>query len=1445
MPDDLGMNKLSEIDVQIGNPNSTQYSEQTPFYILFESSLSQTIYLASEINTSGMITHIKYRINSPGNMNNPLPVRIYFATTTVSSYPQNNSQIPFEQFTEVFQGSMDISSSGIYDVVFPLNNPFHYEGNNLVIMVLREFTNEYAFYNVWHYTNTPGQNRTIFAHDMYETIDPAVVHESSTRPDGIANITLTFQTGGLGALSGVVSHNSLPLEGVTVSIVGTNRNAISNSLGEYYITDIPAGYIDIVASKYMYIDKVIENLEIEANTTSVQDIEMTMIQHDLSAVSFRGPKFPVSNYLNKYTLRIHNEGGLFVDGSEYVVKFMQIDTGGDDITLSTLNGVDIASDTFKDFIFILTPIVVGEELDVYGLIIYEMDTNLENNKSDVISLTVQPEGQGYAYIGEPLSTNFNINAPLNYYYSSSVTQTIYLEEEIETFGLLTQLKYRFTGWGDILPNTQVKFYIATTELSSFTPETSWIPFEDFTLVFDGNLPVNTQGTYDVLIDLQYQYPYEGGNLVIMAHRLLSPYFDNTNRWQSTPISEDNRTIYVRSDWQAFDPSNLPPISPPDGAMITNVPNIGLSFIVGDVGILSGVVTHNGLPLSGVLVKVDGTERMSYTNENGEYLISYVPAGTIDITATKHGFIDNVIAGFYVVADVVNTLHISMEAKPVVLVSGTILASDTLEGLAGAKISLKGYEDYSDIITNSQGHFTIPSVYANFAYKLTVSREKYVTYVDNSVEIWDNDLVLPPITLAERANRPRNLLAKEIGNVVNLTWTPPEDTHETWFSHTSAQSGSFNVGTPDPEEYTVAHRYSVEQLKMLGLTDARLTKVAFMPGIAFATYAIKVWTAGSGEPLESGNLVYSGNAIHGSDLIGEDWNEIDLSTPITIPFNNELWIGYSIVTEHGGNAAVADSGPVLEGFSNLIYFDQWYTLTQLASEMTYNWMIKGYAEDAILGTTILGQQTSHLGATKQSKEIATIKSPNRDTFEIPPQIKVSSVSSRASHRTSALNIFESLNIKPKTSSQFPRSLLGYNIFRADVMDIEDPNAWVILETQINGNSYDDTGWLFVENGEYIYIVEAVYTDENISVPTFSNTVPKNMTSHVTINVDLNSSSTADGATVRLVNNNGNEEYTYQETVSGSAAIFPSVWIGSYTLTVTLNGYMQYQNDDLPIFIDTFSYDITLIKKEMLISENFEGADFPPLGWLLIDADGDDIDWAHSTTLSAYSGYGVAFSESFKEGVGALNPDNYLVTPPLNIPNAERAFVSFYVATQEISAPTETYSVMVSTTTPSIENFVTLRKETLNDSNVAWQMREVDLSDFLDSTIYLAFRHHDSSGNYLIKIDDVEIFYTGEIVSDLDPEIPSVQTLLRANFPNPFNPSTTILFDIATQGLVYIDIFNIKGQKIRNLVKDHYDIGNHSVVWNGTDDNGKSVASGIYFYQMTTTEFKDTKRMLLLK
>ena len=98
---------------------------------------------------------------------------------------------------------------------------------------------------------------------------------------------------------------------------------------------------------------------------------------------------------------------------------------------------------------------------------------------------------------------------------------------------------------------------------------------------------------------------------------------------------------------------------------------------------------------------------------------------------------------------------------------------------------------------------------------------------------------------------------------------------------------------------------------------------------------------------------------------------------------------------------------------------------------------------------------------------------------------------------------------------------------------------------------------------------------------------------------------------------------------------------------------------------------------------------------------------------------------------------------------------------------------------------------------------------------------------------------------DEVIPATLTALLGNYPNPFNPSTTISYSVKDPSPVKLVIYNVKGQKVKTLIDNNQTNGNYKIVWNGKDDNNKAVASGVYYYRMTAGKYLSTKKMLLVE
>jgi hypothetical protein len=137
------------------------------------------------------------------------------------------------------------------------------------------------------------------------------------------------------------------------------------------------------------------------------------------------------------------------------------------------------------------------------------------------------------------------------------------------------------------------------------------------------------------------------------------------------------------------------------------------------------------------------------------------------------------------------------------------------------------------------------------------------------------------------------------------------------------------------------------------------------------------------------------------------------------------------------------------------------------------------------------------------------------------------------------------------------------------------------------------------------------------------------------------------------------------------------------------------------------------------------------------------------------------------------------------------------------------------------------------------------------VYAERVFYDDAILYEIEVNDgqftqiqIPMFETVDVE---DYEIPKSEFLISnlTSFPNPFNPTTTINYSLKENSKVSLEIYNIKGQKVKQLVSDQLSAGEHSIIWDGRDSNSNRVGSGIYFYKISVGKETAMKKMLLLK
>lgn len=174
-----------------------------------------------------------------------------------------------------------------------------------------------------------------------------------------------------------------------------------------------------------------------------------------------------------------------------------------------------------------------------------------------------------------------------------------------------------------------------------------------------------------------------------------------------------------------------------------------------------------------------------------------------------------------------------------------------------------------------------------------------------------------------------------------------------------------------------------------------------------------------------------------------------------------------------------------------------------------------------------------------------------------------------------------------------------------------------------------------------------------------------------------------------------------------------------------------------------------KAQYLLQEGFEGATVPQ-GWVMYDQDGDGYNWtletcAETPHMTPHVGNGCMYSESYSNEIGALTPNNWLVTPAITIPAEAAASLTFWVAGQDPSCCSEHYEVYVSTTGNTVASFT---GSPVHESVATGEYvkQTVDLSAYAGQTIYIAFVHNEVTDEFVFLLDDVEVMaISGETIT----------------------------------------------------------------------------------------------------
>jgi len=731
----------------------------------------------------------------------------------------------------------------------------------------------------------------------------------------------------------------------------------------------------------------------------------------------------------------------------------------------------------------------------------------------------------------------------------------------------------------------------------------------------------------------------------------------------------------------------------------------------------------------------------------------------------------------------NELHKGMMGT----LTGVVTEFGTDLPVEGATITAGEYSGTTD----ADGEYSF-AVYAG-NYTVTASKAGYQTETQTNVSITGLETTTLDFVITELTLPPAAVQAEEAGNNVNVTWMAPGTAGGEWITYAGDNNDS--IGTGGAANFDVAIRFPPSALtEFAGMS---LHALNLWPAQA-GTFTAKVWTGGTASA--PGTLVVE----QPFTPVLDEYNTVVLDNPVMITGTEELWFGYNCNVTSGYPAG-SDAGPAVDGFGNMMYFQEaWTTLTALNPDLNYNWNIEGYVG---------------YGA------------PDRDSW---------------------------IAIDAKTNFQefnAERAMEGYKVWRLLQGQESNEAQWTTLTADpISATAYQDADWDSVPDGIYKWAVKAVYTGGALSNAAFSNSIER-ITEIGTVAGfvrDMDNQAIS-GATISTGN--------YSATSNAQGAYSMAIPAGTHTITASHPSYSAVaQSGVIVVTGQTTTVNFQLPEISIVFEDDFESyADFSLTfaPWTLVDVDQSPtygfsgITFPNSGSAMAYIIFnpdattpplenhpphsGTKMAASFAASTPTNN--DWMITP--QVPGGGE--ITFFARSYVPDYGLERFKVGVSTTGTAPADFAIISGANHVEAPVDWTEYNYSLADYAGQDIYVAIQCL-SDDAFIFFVDDVSI--TGSVSID-DPVVPVYTTELKGNYPNPFNPTTTIRYSVRDNSPVTIDVFNVKGQRVSRLVNETKEAGEHTAVWNGKDDNGRAVSSGIYYFKMNAGKYSSTKKMIMMK
>lgn len=408
--------------------------------------------------------------------------------------------------------------------------------------------------------------------------------------------------------------------------------------------------------------------------------------------------------------------------------------------------------------------------------------------------------------------------------------------------------------------------------------------------------------------------------------------------------------------------------------------------------------------------------------------------------------------------------------------------------------------------------------------------------------------MPAYDPSDSPLKPRGVVATINNSNVDVKWMEGSSMETKYLQYCDDEIAD-GIGTNGPSTFSAAITFpanAMEDYAGGSITEITVGIGERAPGLS----ATSVWVRNTltGQNLASQNSTFA---------IG-DWNTITLTEPYVIG-SGPLAIGYTCTVTGGYPLGITKNAQNVANGGNIAIGAAWTTLA--ANDIDGNF--------AIIGTVVIGGKSEFITFADEKPVVSKIT-----RFSEICNGKIEGLSSVATSRP--------IEFKKSTVSN-AKSLLGYKVWRLLESNQGNESEWTSLTPEVvTGTSFTDNSWSSVGKGRYKYAVKAISSGNIVSEAAFSNTLEKDMTTAITINVKISETSIPiAGADVQLTNNDAipTHVYTGKTDVAGKV-LLTDVYKGTYKVNIVASGYSILTINDVD-FTTNATYNV-----EYSLGENIE-------------------------------------------------------------------------------------------------------------------------------------------------------------------------------------------------------------------------------------------------------------------